>query len=73
MAQIILSTKQKQIMAKESRLLVPSGGREEGGGWMGSLGFGETHCYIWNGWARGPYCTAQRTVCDWVTLLYNRS
>ena len=52
------------------RLVVP-GGTEEGVGWMGNLGFGDANCYIWNGWAMGPCCTAQGNVCDWVTLLYN--
>lgn len=36
-------------MAKDSRLVVP-GGREEEGGWMGSL---EANCNIRNGWAVG--------------------
>ena len=36
-------------------------------------GFGDANCYIWNGLAMGSYCTAQRNVCDWVTLLYNRT
>ena len=36
-------------------------------------GLKDTNCYIWNGWAMGSYCTAQGTVCDWVTLLYNRT
>ena len=48
-------------------------GSQEGVGWMGSLGFLDANCYIWNGWAMGPYCTAQGTVCDWITLLYNRT
>ena len=69
---MILFTKQKQITARKSRLLVPRGkaGRV---GWMGSLGVLDANCNIWNGWAMGPYGTAQGTVCDWVTLLYNRS
>ena len=70
MAQMILSTKQKQIMAKESRLVVP---RREGVEWTGDLGFGDANDCIWNGWAMGPYCTAQGTVSDWVTLRYNRN
>lgn len=72
MAQMLLSTKQKYIMAKESRLVVP-GGREERVGWTGSWGFGDTNGYIWNGQAVGSYCMAQETVCDWVSLLYNRT
>ena len=39
MAQMILFTKQKQIMAMESRLVVARG-REEGVGWLGSSGVG---------------------------------
>ena len=56
---MILSTKQKHIMAKENRLVVPKG---EGVGWMDSLAFLDANCYIWNGWAMGPYRTAQGTV-----------
>ena len=37
-----------------------------------SSGFLDANCYIWNGWAMDAYCTAQGTVCNWVTLLYNR-
>ena len=72
---MILSEKknQKQIMAKESRLGGPRG-KGEGVGWMGILAvFLDEKCYIWNGWAMGPYCTAQEIVCDWVTLLYKRT
>ena len=25
------------------------------------------------GWTMGPYSTAQGNMCDWVTLLYNRT
>ena len=66
---MILSTKQKQVMAKESRLVVPGAGGRDGqfGGVL------DANCYIWNGWAVGPCCTAQGTVCHWVTLLYNRT
>ena len=62
-------------MAKESRLGVPKG--EEGGrewdGWHSGGFFLDAKSYIWNGWAIGPYDTALGTVCDWVTLLYNRT
>ena len=52
-----------------------SQGRGERVGWMGSSRFWDANCYIWNGWAVGPYSIAQgtKTVCDWVTLLYNRN
>ena len=50
MAQMILPTKQKQIMDMEIRLVVSSR--------MGmDRQFGDANCYIWNGWAMGPYCT----------------
>ena len=58
-------------MAKENRLVVPRG--EEGVGWMGSLRFLDANYYVWNGWAMGPFCIAQGTVCDCITLLYNRN
>ena len=45
----------------------------KGVGWTGSLGFLDANSYICNGWATGPYCTAQGTVCDWSTLLYSRN
>ena len=63
MAQMILSTKQKQIVDMESRLVVTRGW-EEGVGWMRSLGLVDTNCNIWNGWAMGSYSTAQGTVSD---------
>ena len=40
---------------------------------MGTLGLVNTNCNTWHEWAMGSYCTAQGTVCDWVTLLYNRN
>ena len=60
-------------MAKESRLGVPKGERGESGmdGHFG--GVLDANCYILNGWAIGPSCTALGNVCDWVTLLYNRT
>ena len=36
-------------------------------------GFLDANCYTWNGWAMGPYCTAEGTVYDWVALPYNRN
>ena len=73
MEQMILSKKkkkQKQIMAMESRFGVTMGER----GMDRHFGcFIGCKCYIWNGWAMGPYCTAEGTVSDWVTLLYNRT
>ena len=64
---------QKEIMAKERKLGVPEG--ERGGSGMDRHfgDFFDANCYFWNGWAMGPYCTAQGNVCDWVTLLYNRT
>ena len=73
MAQIILSTKQKQIGGMDSRLVVASGGEGEGVEWMGSWGLVAKNCNIWSGGEMGSYCTAQGTVCEWVTLLYNRN
>ena len=62
-------------MAKKSRLEAPRVASWEGRDWDGQAfgGFLDANCYIWNGWALGPYCTAQGNVCDWVTLLYNRT
>ena len=56
------STKQKQITAKEVRLVVARVVGEEVG-WTGSFGFLDANCYIWNGWVRGPYHIAQGTGC----------
>ena len=59
-------------MANES-LGFPEG-KEEGAGSMDILGeLLDANSYIWNGWAEGPYCTAQGNVNDWVTLLNNRT
>ena len=73
MEQMILSKnnkqtnkKQKQSMAKKSRLGVPGKG---GCGRTRILGVSEdANCYIWSGWAMGPYCTAQGNVCDCVLI-----
>ena len=51
-----------------------SKGERGGSGMEGYFeGFLDTNCCIWNGRAMGPCCTAQGHVCDWVTLLYNRT
>ena len=58
-------------MAKKSRFGVPRSGGSGRDGHFGGLG--DANSYIRNGWAMGPYCIAQGNVCDWVTLLYNRT
>ena len=55
---MILSPKQKQIVANEGRLVVPRGNVREWG-WMWCLWFGDANCYIWNGWAMGLYYIAE--------------
>ena len=56
-------------MAKKGRLGVPGWGERGGSGGMGLLGVSEdANCYIWSGWAMGPYCTAQGNVCDCVLI-----
>ena len=57
MTQMILSTKQKQIIAKEGQPVLAMG-EWEGVGWTGSLGLVVANCYMWNGWAMGPYSAA---------------
>ena len=69
MAQMIPSTKQKQFVDMESRLIVVMGERVE---WMGSLGLVDANCNIWNGWAMGSYSIAQGTVCNWVTAVQQK-
>lgn len=68
MAQMILSTKQKQIMEMENRLVIARG-QGGGSGLNGDLGLVDANCNAWNGWAMECYCTAQSTVYDQVTLL----
>ena len=66
---MILPTEQKQIMAKESRLVVPSGERE-GSGMDGQ--FGSKLLYLeWMG--NTALLNNTWNWCDWVTLLYNRN
>ena len=60
-------------MAKKGRLGVPKEKRGGSGMKEHLRVFLDANCYIWNGWAMGSYCTAQGNVCDWVTLLYNRT
>ena len=73
MAQMILSIGEKQITAKESRLVVAKG-EGEGVGWTGISGiFGCKWLHLeWMG-SGAHYHRAQGTVCDWVTLLYNKN
>ena len=75
MKQMILSLKKKTETdhGQGEQTWGSQGEKGEGVGWTDSLGFLDANCYVWNGWAMGPYCTAQGTVCDWVTLLYNRN
>ena len=61
MAQLIQSTKHKQITIMESRFVV-AGGRGERVRWTGSLGLVDANCNIWNGGQWDP--TAQdRELC----------
>ena len=39
--------------------------RRGGVGWMENLMLVNANCYIWNEWAVGSYCTAERTMYDW--------
>ena len=48
MAQMILSTKQKQIVDIKDRLVVAKG-EGEGVGWAGSLGLIDANYCIWSG------------------------
>lgn len=69
--EMILS-QNKQITDMESRLVVARR-REEGVGWMGSLGLVDANCNICNDWAMGAYSSSQGTSCDWVILLHKRN
>ena len=71
MAKMLLSIKQRQITAMESRLVI-AGRRGEEVAWTGSLGLVDANCYIWNVWEMGAYCTAQGTVYDWVTAVQQK-
>ena len=74
MAQMILSKKRKTDHSQREQTWGSHGGRGRECGTDGYLGsFLDANCYIWNGWAMAPYCTAQGTVRDWVTLLYDRT
>ena len=72
MAQMILSTNGNRSQPRRADLWfsVEDGGREWDGQAVWGLGM---QTYIWNGWAMGPYCAAQGTVCDGVALLYHRN
>ena len=76
MEQMILSKNNKKTnkqQRQKSIAGVPKGERR-GSGMDGHFGdLGDANCYGWNGWAVGPYCTAQGNVCDWVTLLCSRT
>ena len=58
-------------MAKKRRRGFPKGGKGREWDRWAFGGFFGSKLLFWNGWAMGSYCTAQGTVCDWVTLLYN--
>ena len=70
---MIISTKQK-LRSRTWRpdLWLPGGGGE-GVGWTGILGLVDANYNIKNGWAEGYYHAIQGTMCNWVTLLYNRN
>jgi len=77
MAEMIPSTKQKQIIAKESRLVVP---REEEGGrreWDGRAVWGfwmqTVICAIDGQWGLAVQHRELFVIGDWVTLLYKRN
>ena len=60
MAQMKLSTG-KKLMDLENRLVVAKG-KEEGMGWLGSLGLTDTKYWLWNGLAMRSCCVALGTM-----------
>ena len=71
MAKMIPSTKQKEITAKKSRLVVARG---EGGGRGMDGDFGVGECKLTFGIDGQWGLTVQhRELCNWVTLLHNRN
>ena len=67
---MILSKKTETCHGQGKQTCGSHGGRSGVDGQFG--GFGDKMLYLeWMG--NGAYCTAQGTVCDWVTLLYNRN
>ena len=62
-----LSTKQKQFMDMEDRLVFARG-EGEGVGWIGSLELVDENSCFWSGWAMKSCCIAQGTIylitCD---------
>ena len=63
---------QKQIMAKKSRPGFLGWDKSRMDGHFGDLG--DANCLLYlERMGNESYCTAQGKVCDWVTLLYNRT
>ena len=75
MEQMILSKNNEQTKNRNRSWLRRADLGFSGGEGMDGhfVGLGNADCYVWNGWAMGSYCTVQGNVCDWVTLLYNRT